>query len=444
MLVGPTLVGCGVPGSASGGGPTPDNGGAPRVEEFSDLTFASESDYERRPALSTAADGKVQFTSSTLDKTVEIEVTDSAGNPIEGLQIEFAARDGANGIVITDPTGTYGDALILGNPELIAESMPSGKSMLTEGKPLAITVGAIIVIKVVLVTIAIITAYELGTHLAEIADFGIQNFESISLSATTFRAPFGEVVDLMESTLLAGVCAISLAVPAGKIGAEAGRRAVFRWAGKEFSKVLAKELTGFLIERGSELARHSLDEDTEVILKIHHLGNLLPPYISAIEIIIPGEGQSVDTLLEERITVLNPGSYTGTLDCVMTIEGGTSDSMSYFAEQEYVIDEAGLPLDDEGTRILPGYELNEEVEGGSFVLRVGEMTLLDDGLELEIDINARFSDGGEAVAITGDGELVLTQLTENAIENGQTASVTLTADGSEIDGFIDCIGTLNR
>jgi len=391
MVVTPTMVGCN--SNVGGAGGTGGAGGSGTV------THASESDFDQERGLSTDSTGKVRIESAQIDRPVEVEVTDEAGNPIQGVNVVFAARDGAFGIIVTDPSGTYGDALVLGNPDLIQQSMPNAKAVVAE-KPFAIVAAVIIVVKVVLFVGAAITAFELGQHLGEIIDFGIQNFESISLSTTTFRARFGDVVDLMESTLLAGVAAISLATPIKQPGARAWSRTVLKWEGKELTKKVATNLTKYLIKEGADLAHRNINEDTEVLLKVHHWGSLFPPYRYGIEILIPADGDTVDTLLEEE---------TVTLGGRWNAENGASVLLAQSADFSDVVPNT-VTLDNEGGLVSMQLSLSE----AEYRQRVANNS---PGSTLDIhQYNTSFSAGEQRIWIdaTSEGTNVQVYLTADA------------------------------
>ncbi|MBW2311191.1 MAG: carboxypeptidase regulatory-like domain-containing protein [Deltaproteobacteria bacterium] len=257
---------------------------------ISDITHLPESAFESDSDV-TDSEGEVSVYSSELGKTVQMTIEDPEGNRVSGLQIEFAFLNGRMLATVYDPSGTYSSAVIEVDIDGVSGTARASQQRLSKG-PIVITVGAVIVIliKVAVVASAAYAAYQIADCLYELYDFHVDNFEDFSLRTITYRTTVGEIADICIEVLegASGVITVAEVISTGGITAAVPKKKVFEFAASNALGLAAGELRDIFIDMIDialeDMVVEPIGEDTQVYLKVHYWGTLVPPYVNAFTI----------------------------------------------------------------------------------------------------------------------------------------------------------------
>lgn len=259
---------------------------------ISDVTHLPQSAFEIDNDV-TDSEGKVSVYSSDVGKFVKMTVEDPEGNPVKGVEVDFAFLNGRMLAMVHDPSGTYSLAVIEIDIDDVSKKAGGSQQESLREATVVITVGAAIVIavKVALVASAAYAAYQIADCLYELYDFHVDNFEEFSLRTITYRTTVGEVADICIEVLegASGVITVAEVISTGGITVAVPKKKVFEFVASQALGLAAGELRDIFIEM-IDIALENMvvgpiDEDTEVYLKVHYWGTLVPSYANAFEIV---------------------------------------------------------------------------------------------------------------------------------------------------------------
>lgn len=97
--------------SACGGG------GGGSSETPSNVNSQAEYNGNSASVAQTSSEGKATITSSTLNKTYVVSVTDTNNTPVTGANVSYYEEDGDSIFQVTDPSDTYSDVLMIGTSD---------------------------------------------------------------------------------------------------------------------------------------------------------------------------------------------------------------------------------------------------------------------------------------------------------------------------------------